>query len=126
MARFARTFGPDEPSLVLDVGGSAFNWRLCALRCPVALLNVSAPADAKSLPPRLEPLVGSGTDLPCADGSVDVVFSNSVIEHVGDAGAQRRFAQELRRVGRRLWVQTPARWFPFEPHLLTPFVHYRW
>ena len=124
MARMVATFGPDEPALVLDVGGSPFNWSLCALRSPVVLLNVERPRDAKAWPERLRPLVASGTRLPCGDGAVDLVFSNSVIEHVGDAAAQQRFARELRRVGRRLWVQTPARSFPFEPHLLTPFVHW--
>lgn len=124
MARFAAAFGPGEPARVLDVGGSPFNWELSELRCPVVLLNVEAPRDAKALPARFTALVGSGTGLPCRDAAFDVVFSNSVIEHVGDAAAQRRFAEELRRVGRRLWVQTPARGFPFEPHLLTPFVHW--
>ena len=117
MYRFARTFGPDEPSRVLDVGGSAFNWELSSLRSPVVLLNVDRPRDATALPARFAPVTGSGTDLPCRDGSFDVVFSNSVIEHVGDPASQRRFAQELRRVGRRLWVQTPARWFPFVHYL---------
>jgi SAM-dependent methyltransferase len=129
MHRFARTFGPDEPSRVLDVGGSRFNWELSSLRSPVVLLNVDRPRNAAALPARFALVTGSGTDLPCRDASFDVVFSNSVIEHVGDPASQRRFAQELRRVGRRLWVQTPARWFPFEPHLLTPFAHYlpkRW
>jgi hypothetical protein len=129
MARFAKTMAPSQPALVLDVGGSAFNWSLCALRATVVLLNLEPPRDAKALPARLFPLVGSGTQLPCRDASIDVVFCNSVIEHVGDAAAQQRLARELRRVGRRLWVQTPARSFPFEPHLLTPLVHYlpkRW
>jgi hypothetical protein len=27
-------------------------------------------------------------------------------------------------VGQRYWVQTPNRYFPLEPHLLTPFVHW--
>ena len=27
-------------------------------------------------------------------------------------------------MGRGLWVQTPARGFPIEPHLMTPFLHY--
>lgn len=28
------------------------------------------------------------------------------------------------RVGRALWIQTPNRWFPIEPHFLTPFIHW--
>jgi hypothetical protein len=48
----------------------------------------------------------------------------TVIEHVGTPDAQRAFAEELRRVGRQLWVQTPARSFFFEPHLLAPFIHF--
>ena len=51
------------------------------------------------------------------------MFSNSVIEHVGDGATQSRFASEAMRVGRRFWVQTPNRWFPVEQHMLTPFVH---
>jgi hypothetical protein len=47
-----------------------------------------------------------------------------VIEHVGDADSQARFAAEVRRVGRRFWVQTPNRRFPVEQHLLTPFLHW--
>ena len=62
--------------------------------------------------------------LPFRDGAFDVVFSNSVIEHVGDAASQRLFASEIARVGRAYWVQTPNRWFPVEQHLLTPLVHW--
>jgi hypothetical protein len=52
------------------------------------------------------------------------VFSNSVIEHVGDVESQRRFASEVMRVGRAWWVQTPNRRFPVEQHLLTPLIHW--
>ena len=57
------------------------------------------------------------------------MFSNSVIEHVGTWQRQQAFAAEVRRVGRGLWIQTPARGFFIEPHLLTPFIHWlprRW
>jgi hypothetical protein len=47
-----------------------------------------------------------------------------VIEHMGSWEDQRRFAAEIRRVGRNLYVQTPYRWFPIEPHLLALFVHW--
>lgn len=58
------------------------------------------------------------------DHSYDLVYSNSVIEHVGDLEKQRKFASESRRVGVDLRVQTPARECPIEPHLLLPFVHW--
>ena len=74
-------------------------------------------------------VAGDGRCLPFRDGAFDVVFSNSVIEHVGDAASQERFAREVARVGRGFWVQTPNRWFPVEQHLMTPLVHWlpkRW
>jgi hypothetical protein len=60
--------------------------------------------------------------LPYEDGAFDLAISNLVIEHVGTWENQQRFAAEIRRVARRLWVQTPARAFLFEPHLITPVV----
>ncbi len=74
-------------------------------------------------------MAGDGRLLPFPDRSFDLVFSNSVIEHVGDAASQEQFAREVARVGRAYWVQTPNRWFPVEQHLLTPLVHWlpkRW
>ena len=123
MARFVREFAPSGEA-ILDVGGAAFNWQLADCDAPVTLLNLTPPEDPATLPSRFSVVLASGTDLPYADASVPIVFSNSVIEHVGDVAAQARFAAELRRVGDGLWVQTPARSFPFEPHLLGVGIHY--
>lgn len=57
-------------------------------------------------------------------GEYDIVFSNSVIEHVGSWEKQQAFAKEVRRVGKKLWIQTPAWECPIEPHYLAPFVHW--
>ena len=62
--------------------------------------------------------------LPFKENAFDIVFSNSVIEHVGTHADQQQFAAEIRRVGRSYWVQTPNRRFPVELHLMLPLVHY--
>jgi hypothetical protein len=55
------------------------------------------------------------------DQCFDLVFSNSVIEHVGPPPKQAEFAQEVLRLGRSYWVQTPSKWFPIEAHSGMPF-----
>jgi hypothetical protein len=120
MQRFAVELGITAETRVLDIGGTLDNWQLLAVRPHLVLLNIQT----VELAGVEERVAGDGCYLPFRDRAFDVVFSNSVIEHVGDAGRQRRFAEEVRRVGRAYWVQTPNRWFPVEQHLLTPFIHW--
>lgn len=122
MERFAREFGITSETSVLDIGGTPDCWELLTVRPRLVLLNT--PRAGEDLAGAAEWVAGDGRALPFRDGGFDVVFSNSVIEHVGDAESQRRFAREVMRVGRAWWVETPNRWFPVEQHLLTPFVHW--
>jgi len=124
MRRFAATFGDPARLSVVDVGGTAFNWRLLAQRPRLVLVNLERPRGPGEALAGAAFVVGDGTRLGFADGAFDVAFSNSVIEHLGTPERQRAFAGELRRVAAGLWVQTPARGFPFEPHLLAPGVHW--
>ena len=74
-------------------------------------------------------MVADARRLPFRDGGCGLAFSNSVVEHIPADEDRRAFAAEVARVGRGYYVQTPYRWFPIEPHLLTPLVHYlprRW
>lgn len=58
------------------------------------------------------------------DKEFDVVFSNSVIEHVGGWGNQQKMAKEIQRVGKHYFVQTPNYYFPIEPHFLLPIFQF--
>lgn len=125
MTAFAEMFALTPTTRVLDVGGTPFNWLLSPVRPRVTLLNNEAePVDRGSIPADMEYVVGDARRLPFASDSFDVVYSNSVIEHVGGFSAQGEFAREIARVGRRFYVQTPHRYFPVEPHLMTPLVHW--
>lgn len=76
--------------------------------------------------------------LPINDNQYDIVYCNSVIEHVTgpkdevvnikskrtfEALArehQKQFASEIRRIGKGYFVQTPNKWFLIESHTITP------
>ena len=74
--------------------------------------------------PQVRYVQGDACALPFADGEFDVVFSNAVIEHVGDRERQRRLVSESLRVGRQVFITTPNRRFPIEVHTRLPFVHW--
>lgn len=112
-----------RPCRILDAGGSDGFWRRMGWHAvpegiELVILNLDEqPATLNGA----RKVRGDARDLSqFGDGAFDVVFSNSVIEHVGSFDDQRRFADEVRRVGRRLFIQTPARGFPVEPHFLVP------
>jgi len=122
MRRFARDFGVTNETRILDVGGTPFNWLLLNVRPRITIVNM--PRAREAFDEHFTCVFADGRALPFADHSFDIVFSNSVIEHVGNGESQRQFAEEITRVGRAYWVQTPNRRFPIEPHLLTPFLHF--
>ena len=125
MRQFRERFRLTAGTTILDVGGLPEMWESLPENVDVTVLNLFAiPWQNRSGFPSITTVVGDGCALPYPNGAFDIVFSNSVIEHLGTAERQRMFASEVRRVGRALWVQTPAKSFPIESHLLTPFIHY--
>ncbi len=115
---------PNRTLRILDVGGVEDFWEQAGFppNCHFTILNLDAPA------PRHDNVVtieGDARDLSrFGDKSFDLVFSNSVIEHVGTLDDQRRMADEVRRVARDYFVQTPSFWFPVEPHAVFPIFHW--
>lgn len=120
MKRFSGLFELNGAS-VLDIGGGAFNWMLLDSRPRLTVLNVY---DEQEKVPWAAYLVRDGCATGLPDQSFDIVFSNSVIEHVGGIERQRQFAKECMRCGRSFFVQTPNKWFPFDTHTLMIFAHW--
>ena len=74
--------------------------------------------------PAVRYVQGDALALPFGDAEFDIVFSNAVIEHVGDRELQQRFVAEAVRVGRHAFITTPNRRFPVELHTRLPLVHW--
>jgi hypothetical protein len=125
LQRFTDVISPTPQSTILDIGGYPWCWPDAVCPHKLTLLNPHMiPGLSDQYTNQFEFVVGDGCKLAYSDESFDIVFSNSVIEHVGTYERQQAFAAEARRVGRALWIQTPAREFFIEPHLLTPFIHF--
>jgi SAM-dependent methyltransferase len=120
MREFLAWTAVSDRTTIIDVGGTPFVWRLTHCDPSVTIVNLKAPwpIDGNRV------VLASGLALPFRDRAFDVCFSNSVIEHVGDAQARADFAREVRRVAKRYWVQTPNRHFPLETHFCCLFLHW--
>jgi SAM-dependent methyltransferase len=109
---------------VLDLGGSHELWEFVEQPLAITILNLPG-VNSEQKPSnrhRLTYVEGDGCDMGAFDDqSFDLVFTNSVIEHVGDENKQEAFAREVRRLARRYWVQTPSKYFPIEAHSGMPF-----
>jgi hypothetical protein len=108
-----------RPVSLLDVGGTPSYWKHMGFTdagVAITILNISPQPD-----PTSRQIQGDArTMTQFSDNEFDVVYSNSVIEHVGTRKDQQAAADEIRRVGKRYFVQTPNYWFPVEPHFLVP------
>lgn len=125
--RFVSTCKPQPNDLLLDIGGYPYFWEeapFVVTRIDTLNLNVRGIAQKNKRGVEIQHIHGDACKLPFPDQSYDMVFSNSVIEHVGSWENQQLFALEAKRVGKKLWIQTPAYIFPLEPHCLAPFIHW--
>lgn len=124
-----RSFGDLRDLWVLDLGGTVETWRRAPVRPGhVTVLNLYEPGKSDSSHLRAvrgdacrarEALAAAG-----APTAYDLVFSNSLLEHVGGHAARVALAEEIHALAARHWVQTPYRYFPVEPHWLFPLLQF--
>ena len=121
MAKFFSMLAPGEGTKILDLGGLAATWLHQPGNFAIVLVNLEPHPTQDA---RITSIKGDVLELTYPDRSFDIVFSNSLIEHLGNWENQQTFAREAARMAPKLWIQTPSRWFPIEPHLIAPLVHY--
>ena len=123
---FFKNFMPEDPIRILDVGGTDYFWKDSQIpdlpNSSIVLLNLHL---EKTTHPHIESRIGDATDMKeFEDQSFDLVFSNSVIEHLYTWENQQRMAREIQRVGKKFFIQTPNKYFPVEAHYALPFAQY--
>jgi len=118
--------GLPKPVKILDLGGKEQTWVAAGLHdnsnYNITLLNLSE-QEVKSS--NISSVAGDGTNLPeFEENHFDLVFSNSVIEHLYTFENQEKMANEIQRVGQYYFVQTPNKYFFIEPHYLFPYFQF--
>ncbi|MDQ4054424.1 MAG: methyltransferase type 11 [Actinomycetota bacterium] len=125
-----RSHFPDLGDMrVLDLGGTVESWRRAPVRpAHVTVLNLVEPGWGED--GWATPLTGdacaarAALEAAGAQASYDLVFSNSLLEHVGGHAQRSRLAESVRELAPYHWVQTPYRYFPVEPHWLFPLMQF--
>lgn len=111
-----------RPLHILDLGGTEAYWESMGLPeedIVITLLNLE-PISVKDSA-RFKAIQGDVCDLSLwPDHSIDLVYSNSVIEHLFTWEHQVKMANEVQRVGKNYFIQTPNYYFPIEPHWMLP------
>jgi 2-polyprenyl-3-methyl-5-hydroxy-6-metoxy-1,4-benzoquinol methylase len=120
-----QALGPRRVTL-LDVGGYEQFWVNRGYHAhphlDITLLNLE---EEPTHYPNMTSVKGNACDMrEFANGQFDIVFSNSVIEHLHSYDSQQAMAGEVQRVGRHHFVQTPNRYFFIEPHYLLPWFQF--
>jgi ubiquinone/menaquinone biosynthesis C-methylase UbiE len=122
---FFSVFGTENLT-ILDIGGTKDFWNnldVSLKNVHITLVNYDGVNNGDDS--RFTMMVGDGRSMPqFKDKSFDIVFSNSVIEHVGSFPDQKKMAEEVKRIGKSYYIQTPNRYFPIEPHYQVPLFQF--
>jgi hypothetical protein len=142
---FMSRLAPTRADRILDLGGGD-GGHIASIVGPgygVTVADIDERALSRAAERGFETVLLAETGaLPFEQDAFDIVFCSSVIEHATGAKPdilacrngrqfrreawqhQTRLADEIRRVSRRYFVQTPNRWFPIEAHTWLPGVQF--
>ncbi len=123
MSLFVKIMKPTPNMRVLDLGGEPEIWDYVDVPLHITCLNL--PGFGKKnhqTHHQIHYVEGDACCMPqFQPGDFDLIFSNSVIEHVGDHNRRLQFGNEVLRLSTRYWIQTPSKLFPIEAHSGMPF-----
>jgi len=141
---FKETLSPVEIDQLLDLGGgngSHFNQIIDDDNIKNVTISDISESDLKYAKEKFgyrTSLLEESNELPFRDNEFDIVFCNSVIEHVTlpkkeiwtfkdtrefkkiSLERQAEFSNEIRRIGKSYFVQTPNKYFIIESHSWLP------
>lgn len=123
-----KTYREHNSCSIIDVGGTPAYWAILdpaflrLHKVSITLVNIDPQPNPD--PELFRIVTADGCNLPFDTDQFDIAHSNSVIEHLPAWHNVQTFAQEVQRVARQYFVQTPAFCFPIEPHFGTPFFHW--
>lgn len=130
---FMRTMHPTAATSILNVGAAGTRLglpdQLEAAYPYASRITGGGPSfpevqDYQRSFPGVNAVVLDGCELPFADKSFDIVYSNAVLEHLPAWNLVERFAAEVQRVGKGWFITTPNFWYPIEPHYHLPFAQF--
>lgn len=124
---FERTFPDIGEMSVIDLGGTVEYWLRAPIRpAHLRLINLEGASPEDPGVSWISVSIGDACDP--GEGvrsqDFDLVYSNSVIEHVGGHSRREQFAQVVADLAERHWIQTPYRYFPIEPHWVAPALQF--
>ncbi|MES2730378.1 MAG: class I SAM-dependent methyltransferase [Bacteroidota bacterium] len=115
-----------RPIKILDIGGKVIFWKNVNYHdnkdFDITVLNLDVSEEGCS---NIHIVSGNACDLnDYKDNEFDLAHSNSVIEHLFNKENQIKMANEVMRVSRKYFVQTPNLYFPIEPHFKFPLFQF--
>lgn len=130
---FTNAFNPTSNTTVLDVGSTSDETlkdsnlflRLYPFKSRLTTATIEDSKKLTRLYPKIKvKKIIPGKPLPYKNKSFDIAVSWATIEHVGNYDQQKFFINDLLRVAKNIYLTTPYRGCPYEPHTGLWFLHW--